>query len=201
MWSSHQRMHNWEDLTHIFPKLTVSTQHFFPHCIALWTCLQNNCTAYPLATCHPTERPAAHVHLLRESFVHHSVPLQSMTCSPRRTGNEHGIPFALHRRQYLGRGKHMLRATLQTSLQRASSLNLWLLPVSISCLRAPQLQLKWLRRWGQAENGNTCPQEPPVLLPQICTESSLEAKTGPPSALYHCRQLLAGFKSSSWDHF
>lgn len=77
------------------------------------------------------------------------------------------------------------------SLISKAHAHLWHLPGSISCLGAPQLQLKWLRRWGQAENGNTCPQEPPVPLPQICTESSLEAKTGLPSALYLCRQLLA----------
>lgn len=193
MWSSHRRMHDWEDLTDICSKLTVSTQHFLPHYIALWTCLQNNCTAYPNATCHPTDRPAAHLHLLRASFLHHCS--SAMTRSLQRTENLHGIPCELHRSHLLGRGKHMLRTTLQTP-QTASSLkhlhaHLWLLPGSISCLGAPQLQLKWLRRWRQAENGNTCPQEPPVSLPQICTESSLEAKTGLPSALYLCRQLLA----------
>lgn len=90
MWSSRRRMHDWEDLTDICPKLTVSTQHFLPHCIALWTCLQNNCTAYPIATCHPTDRPAAHLHLLRASLLHHCS--SAMTCALQRTENLHGIP-------------------------------------------------------------------------------------------------------------
>lgn len=168
MWSSHRRMHDWEDLTDICPKLTVSTQHFLPHCIALWTCLQNNCTAYPNATCHPTDRPAAHLHLLRASFLHHCS--SAMTRSLQRTENLHGIPYELHRSHLLGKGKHMLRATLQTP-QTASSLKHLHAP-SLAPTRVNQLprststpaqvaqKMKTGWKWKHMSPGATCSSSP-----------------------------------------
>lgn len=79
------------------PKLTVSTQHFLPHWLALWTCLQNNCTAYPTATCHPTDRPG-HTRTCSGSHFCTSVPLQWLTLliELKTTRDSRSTPQKIH---------------------------------------------------------------------------------------------------------
>lgn len=121
----------------------------------------------PIGTCHPTVRPAAHLHLLRESFLYQCS--SAMTCSPHRTENPPRIPCAC--------AEGTLESLISSALKALTCPSL--IPTRVNKLprstSTPAQVAQKMRT--QAERGDTCPQEPPVPLPQNRTESSLEAKT------------------------